>query len=140
MGEITGTITGKTIEAAPRILVVGGTGAVGKHVCHEVVRTLGADALVVGDHNAERGAVFAGALDSRVRSFRVDVHSRESIAHALDQLDGGDAVIVTVRQATPMVQELCTARGIHSVDIVPDTPLMRPAPALHRFPTPLETG
>lgn len=125
----------EVMAEAPRVLVVGGTGAVGQHVCHEVVRTLGADALVVGDHNAARGAAFAGALDRRVRSCQMDVHNRESIAHALDQLDGGDAVIVTVRQATPMVQELCTARGIHSVDIVPDTPLLRPAPPVRPAPS-----
>ena len=114
----------KIIHPKPRVLVIGGTGIVGQHVCHEVIRTLGVEALVVGDHKPDRGQAFATALDPLVDFCWVDVQDQNSMAQSLDKLHEGDAVIVTVRQATPMVQELCTARGIHSVDIVPNTPLM----------------
>lgn len=119
-----GDLVDGAIEKAPHVLVIGGTGAMGTHVCHEVVRTLGAAALVVGDHKPERGEAFARTFDPQVRTTMVDVHNRESVARALDQMHQGDAVIITVRQETALVQELCTLRGIHSVDIVPDMPLM----------------
>ncbi|TVQ98239.1 MAG: hypothetical protein EA403_14240 [Spirochaetaceae bacterium] len=121
-------------EQRPAILVVGGSGVVGRHVCREVIRTLGPDALVVGDHKPERGGAFAESLGAGVRSVAVDVHRRETIERALDQTGeapgvrgtGGaapvSAVIVCVRQPEPNVQIVCTTRGIHSVDIVPDTP------------------
>ena len=54
-------------EPAQRVLVAGGTGVVGKHVCHEVVRNLGPEALVVGDHKPERGYAFANTVGPRVR-------------------------------------------------------------------------
>ncbi len=107
-----------------KILVVGGTGALGRHVCREVVRTMGPEALVVGDYNHDRGREFARHVSAGVGGSAaatvVDVHDHRSVEHAVA---GVDAVIVTVRQIEPNVQIASTARGIHSVDVVPDTPL-----------------
>ena len=125
---------GEVMKALPRVLVVGGSGVVGRHVCREVLRTLGPDALVVGDHKPERGREFAAAIGPGVRSVTVDVHRRETIERALDQTGAAPgasgtgeaarvgAVIVSARQREPNVQVVCTNRGIHSVDIVPGTP------------------
>lgn len=105
-----------------RILVVGGTGAVGRHICREVVRSLGPQALVVGDYNLARGSEFARSLSESAGAAELDVSDRQSVERAAV---GVDAVIVAVRQLEPVVQAVCTRRGIHSVDIVPDTPLAR---------------
>jgi uncharacterized protein YbjT (DUF2867 family) len=91
-----------------RILVVGGTGAVGRCICREVVRSLRDDALVVGDYNAERGRAFAERLSNRARFAAVDIYDRGSIERATDDVD---AVIVAVRQAEPNVQTVCSDRG-----------------------------
>ncbi len=104
-------------EKRPAILVVGGSGVVGRHVCGEVLRTLGPDALVVGDHKPERGREFAAAVGPGVRSVAVDVHRRETIEQALDEAGPLGAVIVSARQREPNVQVVCTNRGIHSVDM-----------------------
>ncbi|TVQ96685.1 MAG: NAD-dependent epimerase/dehydratase family protein [Spirochaetaceae bacterium] len=109
-------------EQRSAILVVGGSGVVGRHVCREVIRTLGPDALVVGDHKPERGREFAVSFGPGVRSVAVDVDRREAVEQALDEAATVGAVIVTARQREPNVQIVCTNRGIHSVDIVPDTP------------------
>lgn len=105
-----------------KILVAGGTGAVGRHVCREVVRTLGPQALVVGDHNLARGRDYAGSISESAGAAEVDISDRRSVERATDNVD---AVIIAVRQSDPVVQAVCTERGIHSVDIVPDTPLAR---------------
>lgn len=109
-------------EKKPTVLVIGGSGVVGRHVCREVIRALGPDALVVGDHKPERGREFAAALGPGVRSVAVDVDRRETIEQALDEAAPIGAVIVSARQREPNVQVVCTDRGIHSVDIVPGTP------------------
>ena len=103
-----------------RILVAGATGAVGRHICREVVRTFGPQALVVGDYNLPRGRDFARNLPGSVATAEVDINNRVSVERATE---GVNAVIVAVRQSRPVVQTVCTERGIHSVDIVPDTPL-----------------
>ncbi len=105
-----------------RILVAGGTGAVGRHICREVVRTLGPQELVVGDYNLDRGRQFAGSISESCDVAELDVSDRQSVEQATE---GADAVIIAVRQVAPVVQTVCTERGIHSVDIVPDTPLVR---------------
>jgi hypothetical protein len=105
-----------------KILVVGGTGAVGSHICREVVRTLGPQTLVVGDYNLERGREFARNISESCEVAELDVSDRRSVERATE---GADAVIIAVRQVEPVVQTVCTERGIHSVDIVPDTPLAR---------------
>jgi len=86
------------------------------------MRSVGDDALVVGDYNAERGRTFARSLSDQAGFAVADVHDRSSIEEATDEVD---AVIVAVRQVKPHVQAVCTDRGIPSVDIVPDTPLAR---------------
>ncbi|TVR72793.1 MAG: NAD-dependent epimerase/dehydratase family protein [Spirochaetaceae bacterium] len=105
-----------------KILVAGGTGAVGRHICREVVRTLGPRALVVGDYNLDRGRDFSRSISESAGVAELDVSDRRSVERATE---GVDAVIVAVRQLEPVVQAVCTERGIHSVDIVPDTPLAR---------------
>ncbi|TVR85123.1 MAG: hypothetical protein EA428_16315 [Spirochaetaceae bacterium] len=105
-----------------KFLVAGGTGAVGRHVCQEVVRTLGPQALVVGDYKLPRAREFARSIAESVEVAAVDVRDPDSVSRATE---GVDAVIVAVRQFEALVQTVCTERGIHSVDIVPDTPLAR---------------
>jgi saccharopine dehydrogenase-like NADP-dependent oxidoreductase len=105
-----------------KILVVGGTGAVGRHICGEVVRTLGPEALVVGDYRLVRGWAFARSISKSTGATEIDIRDRRSVERATENVD---AVIVAVRQGEPVVQSVCTERGIHSVDIVPDTPLAR---------------
>jgi hypothetical protein len=103
-----------------RILVAGGTGSVGRHVCAEVVRTLGPGSLVVGDYDPARGREYARSISGSVDTVELDVHDRGTVDRGTD---GVDAVIVAVRQFEPVVQTVCTEKGIPSVDIVPDTPL-----------------
>jgi len=103
-----------------RILVVGGTGAVGRHVCREVERVLGVESLIVGDYNQQRGVEYVAQNHRGARSCRVDVRDRASVASAVQE---ADAVILAARQPGPVVQAVCTDLNRHSIDIVPDTPL-----------------
>lgn len=113
-----------SVCGAMRLLVAGATGTVGRFVCGEVVRTLGADALVVGARDLDRGRSLARALGDAVRAVSLDVGDAASIERAVD---GVDAVVIAVRQTEHHIQDVCTRLGVHSVDIVPDTPLERAA-------------
>jgi len=95
---------------AKRILLIGGAGGVGKRLCNEVIRLLGKDSLVVGDHKPERGHNLATLLNADFRC--VDVHNLDK-----NKLDGVSAVIVATPQQEPHIQAACIERRIPSIDI-----------------------
>ena len=101
-----------------RILVIGGSGTVGRYVCREIVRVLGAGSVVVGDRVADRGARWASELGDRARTAHIDIRDMTSVSRAIEGLDG---VIVAAPQTALLVQEVCTNFAIPCIDIVPDS-------------------
>ena len=97
------------------ILVLGASGGLGQHICREVIRQFGPDALVVGDYKAERGQQTAGRLGADVSFAQVDVHDFASLRAALQ--DGVSAAIVSVQQRTPLAQIACIEAGIPCLDV-----------------------
>jgi len=96
------------------ILVVGGTGGVGKLISREIIRLFGPGSLIVGDYKMERAEEFAGSLEGQVVSRYVDVHDRESIPKALKDIH---AVIVAARQKDPIIQSICMEHQVPCLDI-----------------------
>lgn len=81
---------------------------------------MGAQSLVVGDRKEERGRSYAAGISPHTGYVTVDALGRESLKSAVGQVD---AVINTVRQTDPIIQEVCTEQGIPCSDIVPDPEL-----------------
>ncbi len=97
-----------------KVLVIGGTGSLGRFICREVIRLLGAHVLVVGDYQQERGATFATQLGSEVSARVVNIRNQDSISNSLK---GISAVIVAVEQDEPLVQHECMHQQIPCFDV-----------------------
>lgn len=93
-----------------RILVVGSSGGVGGRLCREVIRLIGRDSLVVGDHKLKRGKTLAALLNAEFR--HTDMHDLDE-----ETLDRVDAVIVAASQQQPLIQLACIERRIPCIDI-----------------------
>lgn len=97
-----------------KVLVIGATGSVGRLICREVIRLIGADTLIVGDYKHERGASFAVQLGAEVSVRTTDIRDRDGIRKALC---GVSAVIVAVQQDEPLIQQECLHQQIPCLDI-----------------------
>ena len=97
------------------VLVLGASGGLGKHICREVVRQFGPNALVVTDYKPERGRQTARSLGTDIPFAQVDIRDLSSLRAALSNDVG--AVIVSVQQDQPLAQIACIEAGIPCLDV-----------------------
>lgn len=107
---------------ATSILVLGASGGLGLHICREVIRQFGPDALMVGDYKTERGRETASRLGADITFAQVDVHDPSSLRAALN--NGVSAVIVSVQQHQPLAQLACIEAGIPCLDVTVQSDLL----------------
>lgn len=106
-------------STAPRIVVAGASGALGRVVCRAVLDLIPGADLVVGDRREERGARTAQSVGAR-SAVRLDTDDPDSVRIALA---GASLVIVTQPQDEPVLQRGSLAAGAHCVDVTTDPAL-----------------
>ena len=99
--------------AAKRVLIVGGTGSVGRRIGALLAEELGPDLLIAG-RNAGRARRAATALGHGVEGRALDVAEPDGFAAALEDVG---MVVVCVDTADLKFAHACITRGISYIDI-----------------------
>lgn len=102
-----------------RVLVIGGSGELGRLVGAEVRRLRPDARLLVGDRRPDRGALTASRMGGS--HVLVDASCPASIHAALD---GVDVAIVALAQREPLIQRACSLGTIPCIDVTPDAGLI----------------
>ncbi|MFF5995015.1 saccharopine dehydrogenase NADP-binding domain-containing protein [Lysinibacillus sp. KU-BSD001] len=98
-----------------RVMVVGSSGVLGKLICTELLRIFGNTIhLVVSDYKTSRGKETATTLGSGVRFQYLDIHHKESVEQALQEVD---IIIVATKQTTPIIQKVCIEQKVFCIDV-----------------------
>ncbi len=105
-------------DTQPKILVIGSSGILARHIINEVIHSFGIDSLCLSDYKPERlkilrkhlGKTYGKAPESRV----IDITSLKSIRHGIEAID---YVLVPASQKQPLVQEICIENGIICIDL-----------------------
>lgn len=114
-------------NVAPRIVLAGGSGELGRLIAAEVQRRIPGAHLIIGDHRRERGRQTAARLGTD--STYLDAEDRPSLQAALA---GADLVLVAVSQARPLIQQVCAELGIPCADVTVDPALIGQVQELDR--------
>jgi lysine 6-dehydrogenase len=101
-----------------RAIVVGGAGAMGRVVVHDLARSAGVETVTVADLDAERSARVAEGVafsaSGEVRGVAADVSSPQFV----EVLEGHDVCIASVAyRLNPLIAEACLAAGCGYVDL-----------------------
>jgi hypothetical protein len=102
-----------TCRRAGAVVVVGGSGAVGRSVAEELTRRVDRD-IVVTARDAHRADAVARSIGPTVRGAGLDLDAAGSLARVLD---GAALVVMCVERANTTVAAECAARGISLVDV-----------------------
>ncbi|MEI2393147.1 saccharopine dehydrogenase NADP-binding domain-containing protein [Priestia megaterium] len=100
-----------------KIMVVGASGVLGRLVCNELIRIYANKLeLIVTDYKLNREEELVNSINQNVKFQCVDVNSEQSLTSGLKNID---AVIVVLKQSTPLVQKICIERKILCIDVTP---------------------
>jgi hypothetical protein len=102
------------------VVVLGGSGAVGRAVAAELDATLGQE-IVVTARDRTRARDVARAIGPGVTGTAFDADDPASVGTIVDR---ARLVVMCVERANPQIAQLCLARGVSYVDISASEPIL----------------
>jgi len=98
-----------------KILVIGGYGQVGKHVCIELMKNF-PGRVFAGGRNIKKAISFAKETDERVKPFKIDIYDSESFHERLQEIT---LVIMCLSPHNNDLALFCIENKISYIDISP---------------------
>lgn len=98
-------------------MVIGASGVLGQFICTELLRVYDNQIkLILTDYKSERGTELANSLNNDVKFEYLDVNNIENVKQVIKNID---AVVVVLKQKTPIIQETCIHNQILCADVTP---------------------
>lgn len=100
-----------------RVMVIGASGVLGHLVCMELLRIYNDQIeLIVTDYKIERGKRLASSFNKEVEFRSLNINDEENIKQVVIDVD---AVVVTLKQESPLIQKACIDHKILCIDVTP---------------------
>lgn len=104
------------------VLIVGGYGAVGRHIIDTLHRRTKDLELVVAGRNREKAEAFAGRYDDRVSGLVFDALDVASVDRAVSNTS---LVVMNTEAGADLVAEVCTRHGVPMVSVAASVSVIR---------------
>ena len=95
------------------ILIVGGYGAVGKHVVMELIKTC-PEKIIIAGRNLEKAESFVKEVGQSLRVMQLDIYNDEQLSEKLATVH---SVVMCLEVTNTNFVEACIDRGVNYIDI-----------------------